>query len=107
MKIITNLKVITVTLFKEIVVAYRNPPVTLELVPEVACGPEMSYRKPPGRLGHKHLRGFSLHPMRVGHWKKSTNGGEARQCRAFFRISKFLQRSNQKLCSLYRYIFFF
>jgi hypothetical protein len=41
------LKVITVNLFKEFVAAYRKPPVTLELVLEPACGPEMSYRKPP------------------------------------------------------------
>jgi hypothetical protein len=47
MKILTNLKFITVTLFKEIVAAYRKPPVIFELVPEPACGPEMSYRKPP------------------------------------------------------------
>jgi hypothetical protein len=36
------LKIISVTLFRQLVAAFRKPTVTLEMVAEAGCGPENS-----------------------------------------------------------------
>jgi hypothetical protein len=63
------LKVITEMLFKELVAAFRKSPVTLILVPKPACGPEMSYRKPPRTFTFTRI-----FPASIESWTpKSTN----------------------------------
>jgi hypothetical protein len=48
------------------------------------CGYETSYRKPPRTCTiFVHFRGFFLHPMRGGDWRKSTNNRDESQYRNY------------------------
>ncbi len=71
--------------------AHRDPPVVLKY-------------HTGSRQGHMHLRGFVLHPMRCGHWRKLTNDREGIQCRNYdaafrtiLKMSKGFHRSQSNL----------
>jgi hypothetical protein len=77
MKTLINSNLHFSNLFRELVAAYKKPPVTLKVVAEAFCGPENNseFRKPPMICN---LCGLFLHPVRVRHWRKSTNSRERR-----------------------------
>ncbi len=55
---------------------------TIYLIVILTCGLEISYLKPP-KPCTLHLRGFFLHPMRGGLWRKLTNDREESWCKNY------------------------
>jgi hypothetical protein len=54
-----SLKIISITLFIDLVAAFSKPPMTINMFLEAACGPENSSES---RLWHENLRAFFLYP---------------------------------------------
>jgi hypothetical protein len=60
MKKLAILKILPETPFKDILSAFRRPPMTLKIVPKAACDSENCSES---LQRHAHFCGFFLHPM--------------------------------------------